>query len=49
MALGELPFAAGAVFLGESCLERDYLLLLAVGATGVAFSWMMFHRAANAS
>lgn len=48
MALGELPFAAGAVFLGESCLERDYLLLLAVGATGVAFSWMMFHRAANA-
>ena len=46
MALGELPFAIGAVYLGESFLERNYLLLLAIGITGVAFSWMMFRRAA---
>ncbi|HEX6086186.1 MAG TPA: VTT domain-containing protein [Thermoanaerobaculia bacterium] len=45
MALGELPFAAGAVYLGESFLERNYVLLLAIGLTGVAFSWMMFRRA----
>lgn len=48
MALGELPFAAGAVYLGESFLERNYLLLFAIGITGVAFSWMMFRRAARA-
>jgi len=47
MALGELPFAAGAVYLGESFLERNYLLLFAIGVIGVAFSWMMFRRAAN--
>lgn len=46
MALGELPFAMGAVYLGESFLERNYLLLLAIGITGVAFSWTMFRRAA---
>jgi uncharacterized membrane protein YdjX (TVP38/TMEM64 family) len=46
MALGELPFAIGAVYLGQSFLERNYLLLLAIGITGVAFSWMMFRRAA---
>ena len=48
MALGELPFAIGAVYLGESFLERNYLLLLVIGVTGVAFSWMMFRRAAIA-
>ena len=47
MALGELPFAIGAVYLGESFLERNYFLLLAIGITGVAFSWMMFRRAAT--
>lgn len=46
MALGELPFAASAVYLGESFLERNYFLLLAIGLTGVAFSWIMVHRAA---
>jgi uncharacterized membrane protein YdjX (TVP38/TMEM64 family) len=48
MALGELPFAAGAVYLGESFLERRYLVLLSIGIIGVAFSWMMFRRAARA-
>ena len=48
MAIGELPFAAGAVYLGESFLERNYLLLLGIGMTGAAFTWMMFRRAARA-
>jgi len=47
MALAELPFAIGAVYLGESFLQRNYVLLLAVGIAGVAFSWMIFHRAAQ--
>ena len=48
MALAELPFAAGAVYLGESFLERDSLLMLGIGISGVAFAWVMFHRAARA-
>ena len=48
MALGELPFALGAVSLGESFLEGNYLLFLAIGVAGVAFSWMTFRRAAKA-
>ena len=48
MALGELPFAIGAVYLGESFLDRNYVLLLAIGITGIAFSWVMFRRAAAA-
>ena len=47
-ALGELPFAAGAVYLGESFLQRNYILLLGIGMTGVAFTWMMFRHAAKA-
>jgi uncharacterized membrane protein YdjX (TVP38/TMEM64 family) len=48
MSLGELPFAIGAVYLGESFLERNYALLLAIGITGIAFSWVMFRRVATA-
>jgi len=48
MALGELPFAVGAVYLGESFLDRNYALLLAIGITGIAFSWAIFRRAAMA-
>lgn len=48
MALGELPFAIGAVYLGESFLDRNYALLLAIGMTGIAFSWAVFRRAAAA-
>lgn len=44
-ALGELPFAIGAVYLGESFLQRNYLLLLAIGIAGVALSWAVFRRA----
>ena len=43
MALAELPFAAGAVYLGESFLEGNYLLLLAIGVAGIALSWFAFH------
>jgi uncharacterized membrane protein YdjX (TVP38/TMEM64 family) len=46
MALGELPFAIAAVYLGESFLDRNYLMFLAIGISGVAFSWMIFRRAA---
>lgn len=46
MSLGELPFAIGAVYLGESFLERNYALLLAIGIGGVVFSWLMLRRAA---
>jgi uncharacterized membrane protein YdjX (TVP38/TMEM64 family) len=45
MALGELPFAIGAVYLGESFLERNYILLLALGIGGVVFSWLILRRA----
>jgi uncharacterized membrane protein YdjX (TVP38/TMEM64 family) len=44
-ALGELPFAIGAVYLGESFLQRNYFLLLAIGMAGVALSWAAFRRA----
>jgi uncharacterized membrane protein YdjX (TVP38/TMEM64 family) len=44
MALGELPFAIGAVYLGESFLERNYVLLLSIGIAGIVFSWIMFRR-----
>ncbi len=45
MILGELPFAIGAVFLGDSFLHRNYVLLLAVGITGALLSWAAFRRA----
>lgn len=47
MALGELPFAIGAVYLGESFLERNYFLLIALGVAGVALSWLAFRRIAR--
>ena len=47
MALGELPFAIGAVYLGESFLARNYAALLAIGVAGIAFSWFMVRRASR--
>lgn len=41
MALGELPFAIGAVYLGQSFLERNYPLLIGIGSAGVLFSWLV--------
>jgi uncharacterized membrane protein YdjX (TVP38/TMEM64 family) len=33
----ELPFAAGAVFLGDSFLKRQYWLVILIGVVGVGF------------
>jgi hypothetical protein len=46
MALGELPFAIGTIYMGESFLTRNYLLLFGIGIVGAALSWAVFHRAA---
>jgi uncharacterized membrane protein YdjX (TVP38/TMEM64 family) len=40
MALAELPYAAGAVYLGESFLQRDYVTLIGLGVAGVALGWL---------
>lgn len=37
LALVELPFAAGAVLLGDSFLKRQYGLIILIGAVGVCF------------
>jgi uncharacterized membrane protein YdjX (TVP38/TMEM64 family) len=42
MALGELPFAIGAVYLGQSFLQRNYLLLAGLGLAGLLFSVLVF-------
>lgn len=47
MAIAELPFAIGAVFLGEGFLEGRSLLILSVGAAGIALTWFAFHRLAS--
>jgi uncharacterized membrane protein YdjX (TVP38/TMEM64 family) len=47
LALAEVPFAFGAVYLGESFLERDYGLFVVIGLAGIAFSviaWTLLHR-----
>ncbi len=38
LAIAELPFALGTVYLGASFLERRIPLLLAIGALGIGFS-----------
>jgi uncharacterized membrane protein YdjX (TVP38/TMEM64 family) len=42
LALGELPFALGAVLLGESFLERRTVPLVAIGLLGAAASFAAF-------
>lgn len=52
LALGEIPFAFGAVYLGESFLERDYAVFVAIGLAGIAFSllaWTQLHRRMDAA
>jgi uncharacterized membrane protein YdjX (TVP38/TMEM64 family) len=36
LALAEIPFAAGAVYLGRSFLERNYLMMFGFGLAGIA-------------
>jgi uncharacterized membrane protein YdjX (TVP38/TMEM64 family) len=35
LALAELPFAAGAVYLGKGFLERNYVMMFAFGTSGI--------------
>lgn len=43
LALAELPFALGAIYLGAGFLEKNVVVLLAVGAAGILFSASAFH------
>ena len=43
LAIGELPFAVGTVYLGAGFLEKRIAVLLAVGAAGILFSMWAFH------
>ena len=40
LALAELPYAVGTVYLGESFLERRLILVLALGAAGALFMFL---------
>jgi uncharacterized membrane protein YdjX (TVP38/TMEM64 family) len=43
VTVGELPFAIGTIYLGESFLERRTFLLIAIGASGALFSaWALY-------
>jgi hypothetical protein len=46
LAVAEIPYALGAVYLGVSFVERRVLPLLAVGVAGVLLSVLAFraHR-----
>lgn len=44
LALAELPFAAGAVYLGDSFVRRDYLVFVAIGLAGVLVTAIAFRR-----
>jgi uncharacterized membrane protein YdjX (TVP38/TMEM64 family) len=46
MALAELPYAVGAVYLGESFLRRDYVTFVGLGIAGVTLSWLALHSLA---
>jgi uncharacterized membrane protein YdjX (TVP38/TMEM64 family) len=48
LALAELPYALGAVFLGAGFLKRQYGLLIVLGGVGIVFlTWAVkrLHRA----
>jgi uncharacterized membrane protein YdjX (TVP38/TMEM64 family) len=42
LALSEVPWAVGAVYLGDSFIRRDYVLLITIGLAGLAFSAAAF-------
>ena len=44
LALAEVPYALGAVYLGTSFLERRIVPLLALGSAGVLLSLWAIHR-----
>jgi uncharacterized membrane protein YdjX (TVP38/TMEM64 family) len=51
LAIAELPFAFGAVFLGESFLRGNVALLIILGLAGIAVTWsaavLLQHRIAH--
>jgi uncharacterized membrane protein YdjX (TVP38/TMEM64 family) len=52
LALAELPYAAGAVYLGSSFLRRQYGWIVLLGAAGIAFiAWAVarLHRSLSSS
>ncbi len=44
LAIAELPFAIGAIYLGWSFLRGSYVLLLIAGAAGIALSAAALHH-----
>ena len=44
LALAELPYAVGTVYLGESFVRGDYALLVGLGAVGIAGIATAFHH-----
>lgn len=42
LALGELPFALGAVLLGESVVDRKLGVLLAIGAVAATYAYFVY-------
>lgn len=47
LAVAELPFAIGAVYLSEGFIERDYATLIGIGLAGLALSiaaFRLFHQ-----
>ena len=44
LALAELPYAVGGVFLAESFLSRRYVVLMALGLALIALVAWAFHR-----
>lgn len=44
LALAELPYAIGTVYLGESFVRGDYALLIGLGVAGIALVAVAFHH-----
>lgn len=42
-AIAELPFAVGAVYLGDTFVRRQYLPLMAIAVAGIALSAIAIH------
>lgn len=48
LALAELPYALGAVYLGTAFMERQYLVLVSVGALGLLIFGVVWLRRRSA-
>jgi uncharacterized membrane protein YdjX (TVP38/TMEM64 family) len=43
-AIAEVPFAVGAVYLGDSFVRQEYILLVAIAVAGVVLSALALHQ-----